>query len=213
LGAALYDLHDQAGAVKELRKAVDYSPSNAAAHLFLAHVYSEQNNFSGVERELNRALALKPSAEMHLELGQVEGQLGKLDAAAAQFRAALRRDPKMARAHVMLGVTLRRQGNHNEALANFRKAVELDPADANAQYNLAMELKAGGDIAGAITAFRRAIELKPDFEKAHYGLGIALRVQGDTAAAHKELDELNELHSFRTRLAQAKLLVVQVWTR
>ena len=58
----------------------------------------------------------------------------------------------------------------------------------------AMELKAEGDIAGAIAAFRRAIELKPDFEKAHYSLGIALRAQGDTAAAHKELDELNELH-------------------
>ena len=80
LGAALYDLHDQAGALKELRKAVECEPSNAAAHLFLAHVYSEQNDFSAAERELNRAVALKPSAEMHFELGQVEGQLGKLDA-------------------------------------------------------------------------------------------------------------------------------------
>src|SRR5580704_6918881 len=83
LGAALYDLHDQAGALKELRKAVEYEPSNAPAHLFLAHVYSEQNDFPGAERELNRAIALKPTAEMHLELGQVEGQLGKLDAATA----------------------------------------------------------------------------------------------------------------------------------
>jgi tetratricopeptide (TPR) repeat protein len=209
LGAALYDLHDQAEALKEFRKAVELQPSNAAAHLFLAHVYSEQNDFSAAERALNRAVALKPSAEMHLELGQIEGQLGKLDAAATQFRAALRLDPRMARAHVMLGVTLRRQGDHHGALANFRKAVELDPADPNAQYNLAMELKAEGDIAAAITAFRRAIELKPDFEKAHYGLGIALRAQGDATAAHKELDELNGLHSFRTHLAQAKLLTLQ----
>src|SRR5271154_1275073 len=126
LGAALYELHDQAGALKELRKAVEYGPSNAPAHLFLAHVYSELNDFPGAERELNRAVALKPTAEMHFELGQVEGQLGKLDAAAAQFRVALGLDPKMARAHVLLGITLRRQGNHNDALANFRKAVELD---------------------------------------------------------------------------------------
>ncbi len=209
LGAALYDLHDQPGALKELRKAVECEPTNAAAHRLLARVYSEQNDFAAAERELNRAVALKPSAEMYFELGQVEGQLGKLDAAAAQFRAALRLDPKLARAHVMLGVTLRRQGDHKGALANFRKAVELDPTDPNAQYNLGMELKAEGDLPGAIAAFRRAIEVQPDFEKAHYSLGIALRSQGDTAASHKELDELNALHEFRARLAQAKLLILQ----
>ena len=141
-------LHDQAGALKELRKAVEGEPSNAAAHVFLAHVYSEQNDFPAAERELNRAVTLKPAAETHFELGEVEGQLGKLDAAAAQFRAAIRLDPKLARAYVMLGMTLRRQGDQKGALANFRKAVELDPTDPNAQYNLGMELKADGDIAG-----------------------------------------------------------------
>ena len=209
LGVALYALHDQAGALKELRKAVESEPSNAAAHVFLAHLYSDQNDFPAAERELSRTVTLKPSAETHFELGEVEGQLGRLDAAAAQFRDAIRLDPKLARAYVMLGVTLRRQADQKGALANFRKAVELDPTDPNAQYNLGMELKSDGDIPGAIAAFRKAIELKPDFEKAHYSLGIALRAQGDTAAAHKELDELNGLHDFRTRLAQAKLLILQ----
>ncbi|MGB9431303.1 MAG: tetratricopeptide repeat protein, partial [Candidatus Acidiferrum sp.] len=148
LGAALYELHDQAGALKELRKSVECEPSNADAHRFLAHVYSDQNDFPSAERELDRAVALKPSAEMHFELGQVEGQLGKLDAAAVQFRAALRLDPKLPHAYVMLGITLRRQGDHKGALANFRKAVELDPTDPNAQYDLGMELNAGGDISG-----------------------------------------------------------------
>ena len=209
LGATLYEVQDQAGALKELRKTVACEPSNAEAHRYLAHVYSDQNDFSGAERELNRAVTLEPSAETHFELGEVEGRLGKLDAAAVQFRTALRLDPKLARAYVMLGITLRRQGDHKGAWANFRRAVELDPTDANAQYNLGMELKTEGDNAGAIAAFRRAIELKPDFEKAHYSLGIALRSQGDTAAAHKELDELNKLHEFRTRLAQSKLLILQ----
>ena len=56
---------------------------------------------------------------MHFDLGQVEGQLGKLDAAALQFRTALRLDPKMARAYVMLGVTLRRQGDHKASARQF----------------------------------------------------------------------------------------------
>jgi tetratricopeptide (TPR) repeat protein len=209
LGATLYELHDQAEALTDLRKAVACEPTNAEAHWYLAHIYSEQNDFLGAERELTRAVALKPSAEMHFEAGEMEGQLGKLDVAAVQFREAIRLDPKMARAYVMLGITLRRQNDHKGALANFRKAVETDPSDPNAQYDLGMELKAEGDTPGAISAFRKAIELKPDFEKAHYSLGISLRSQGDTAAAHKELDELNQLHEFRTRLAQAKLLILQ----
>ena len=135
-------------------------------------------------------MPLKSTADAHFDLGQIEGQLDKLEAAAEQFRIALRLDPKLAHAEVMLEITLRRQGDHKSALAHFRKAVELDPNDPNSQYNFGMELKADGDTAGAIAAFHKAIELKPDFEKAHYSLGIALRAQGDTAAAHKELDGL-----------------------
>src|SRR5262249_38312196 len=61
----------------------------------------------------------------------------------------------------------------------------------------------------AILALQNAIALKPDFEKAHYNLGIALRSQGKSEAGQKELDELNALHEFRARLAQAKMLTLQ----
>ena len=96
------------------------------------------------EENCSAALQVKPSAELHFELGLVEGQLGNLDAAATEFRTAIQLNPRFAPAHSMLGVTVRRQGDHSRALAEFRKAVELDPQDAEAQYNLGMELKAGG---------------------------------------------------------------------
>src|SRR6516165_2498405 len=209
LGGTYYELHELPSALKELRKAVQLDPSNAKAHQILAHIYVDQSDFSSALAELIRAVALKPSAELYFELGQVEGQLGKLDAAAVQYRKALRLDPQLARAHVMLGIVLRRQSDHKGALAEFRQAVALDPNDPNAQFNLGKELKEDGDTAGAIAAFQKAIELKPDFEQAHYNLGIALRSQGDTEAAHKELNELSELRKFRARLAQSKLLILQ----
>ena len=209
LGATWYELRNLPAALKELSKAVQLDPSNAGAHRLLARVYADQNNFSAAETELSRAIVLKPTAEMHFELGEIEGQLGKLDAAATEFRKALVLDPQLARAHVMLGITLRRQGDHKGALSQFRKAVEITPKDPNAQYNLGMELKTDGDTPGAIAAFRRAIELKPDFEMAHYNLGIALRSQGETAAAHKELDELTALKEYRSHLAEAKLLILK----
>src|SRR5579863_65333 len=83
LGATLYELHQPDAAMKELLAAVQLDPSNAGAHRLLAHLYSEKNDLADAETQLKLAVALKPSAEMHLELGMIEGQLGKLDLAAA----------------------------------------------------------------------------------------------------------------------------------
>jgi tetratricopeptide (TPR) repeat protein len=209
LGAALYELHDQDGARKELQAALERDPANTVARRLLARIYLEQNNPSAAEGELLKAIQSKPSADSYIELGLAEGQLGKLEAASADFRSALRLNPRLARAHALMGVAQRRQGNHAVALNEFHKAVELDPKDPETQYDFGMELKAGGDLDGAVAAFQRAIEFKPDFEKAHYALGIALRAKGDTAASQKELTDISELRAFRARLAQAKYLTLQ----
>ena len=209
LGSVWYDLKDQDAAMKGLRTAETLDPANAATHRLLARIFSQQNNLADAEHELKLALRLKPSADVHLELGVVEGQRGNLTEAAAQFRRAIQLDPGVAAAHLMLGIVLRRQADHKGALDQFRTAVKLNPDNVDAQYNLGRELKADGDTAGAIAAFRRAIELKPDFEQAHYSLALALRSQGDAGSAKKELDELSGLHEFRSRLAQSKLLILQ----
>src|SRR5947209_3786483 len=209
LGAIWYELQNQAAALDELHTAATLDASNASVHRLLGRILSQQQNLADAERELRLALNLKPSPEIHLELGVVEGQRGKMEEATAQFRQAIRSDPSLAAAHHMLGIALRRQSDHKTALAEFRKAVALNPNDPESQYDLGRELKADGDNAGAIAAYRRAIERKSAFEQAHYNLGLALRSQGDASSAKKELDELSGLHELRTRLAQSKLLIVQ----
>src|SRR6476620_5487169 len=93
LGASYYDLHDQAAAIRELRTALASAPANVAARRMLARIYEEQNDFVSAESELQHTLGLKPSAEICTELGATEGQLGKLPAAAADFRQAIALDP------------------------------------------------------------------------------------------------------------------------
>src|SRR6202050_4875847 len=205
LGATQYDLGDQVVALKELQATVRLDPANVTARGLIARIDLQQNNPSSAESELKRALAVKSTAELHFELGLVEGQLGKLDLATAQFRRAIALDPKFARAHAALGVSLRRQGNHAAALSEFRKAVAIDPNDPETQYDLGVELKASGDNAGAIAAYRKAIELKPDLEKAHYALGIALRTEGQADASNKELNALNGFRAFPKNLPPARL--------
>src|SRR5262249_18283089 len=192
-----------------LQTAVELDAKNANAHRLLARVAAQQNDLALAQGELRRALALKPTAELHFERGVIEGQLGNLVGAAAEFRSALALNPRLAGAHRLLGVTLRRQGNASAALAQFRRAVQLDPKDPESQCDLGMQLKSSGDMVGAIVALQKAIALKPDFEKAHYNLGIALRSQGKSEAGQKELDEISALREFRARLAQAKMLTLQ----
>jgi tetratricopeptide (TPR) repeat protein len=101
IGAVWYDLQDQDSAVKELRTAEALDPLNAATHRLLAPILAQQNNLADAEHELRLALKLKPSAESHLEMGVVEGQLGKLNNAVIQFRNAIRLDPSLAAAHLI----------------------------------------------------------------------------------------------------------------
>src|SRR5262249_47331291 len=111
LGATLLDLNDLSAARKELETAVKLDPKKPNAHRLLARVAAEQNDLALAQSELRLAMALKPTAETHFELGLVQGQLGNLPGAAAEFRGALALNPRYAKAQRMLGVTLRRQGD------------------------------------------------------------------------------------------------------
>jgi Flp pilus assembly protein TadD len=106
----------------------------------LARICLEQTNPSAAADELRLAIAAKPSAELHFELGLAQGQLGDLSAAAAEFRA-IKLNPRYATAYDRLGVTLRRQDDHIGAVAAFRRAVELRPGFEQARYNLGIALR------------------------------------------------------------------------
>src|SRR6476646_4477824 len=90
LGATWYELQNETAALDELHTAATLDPSNASVHRLLGRILSQQQNLVDAERELRLALKLKPSAAIHLELGVVEGQRGKMEEATAEFRQAIR---------------------------------------------------------------------------------------------------------------------------
>jgi len=66
-----------------------------------------------------------------------------MDAAIAEFQAAIRLKPDYVLAHNSLGIALGGQGRLDEAISQFQEALRLKPDYANARINLgkAMELK------------------------------------------------------------------------
>jgi Flp pilus assembly protein TadD len=74
------------------------------------------------------AVELRPGdAESHYGLGLVLHKKGKLDEAAASYRATVDLMPDNAKARFNLALALAQQGDSKEAAAEFRAVISLKP--------------------------------------------------------------------------------------
>jgi tetratricopeptide (TPR) repeat protein len=92
----------------------------------------------------------------------------------AEFRLAIKINPKRAEGHNHLGSCLRQQTRYDEAMAEFRRAIELAPKGAEGHNNLGMCWQAKGQLDEAMAEYRLAIDLNPKESAAHYNLGACL---------------------------------------
>ena len=63
----------------------------------------------------------------HNALGSIYLQQKNPDRAGAEFKEAIRLDPKLAFAHYNLGLVLVRKGDRDGATEQFREALKTDP--------------------------------------------------------------------------------------
>lgn len=105
-------------------------------------------------------------SQEHVRLGSSYEAQGMRAEAAAQYDAAVKRDPKFAEGWVALGNMAFIDGRLADAESSFRRAVGAAPKNAAACNNLAMAILArDGDLAEAEVFARTALEqpgnLKP----------------------------------------------------
>ncbi len=111
---------------------------------------------------------------------------GRLDEAAAHYRAALEANPRLAEAMLGLGAVLDTQGRTDEALRQYFAAVEAKPDFAEAHNNLSSIYVKRDDAQLALRHASEAVRLRPNYAEAHYNLGNALNLQGKLAEAAVE---------------------------
>ncbi len=109
---------------------------------------------------LDQKVVSDPFLHYHLAVGLYNE--GKLDSAAAEFRAALALNPGLAEVHNNLGVILDRQGKHADAIGEFRSAVRVNPRYLEARYNLAAALLEAGRAKEAEDLARAGLAQSPD---------------------------------------------------
>jgi DNA-binding winged helix-turn-helix (wHTH) protein/tetratricopeptide (TPR) repeat protein len=120
--------------------------------------------------------------------------LSELQAAEADFRAAIARDPGYAAAHAGLADALLSQGRHEEARTVATHALALDGTLAEPYATLGF--LAGfqdRDRRAAATALRRAIEINPSYATAYQWLAFVELSQGRCAQAKGAIGRAQEL--------------------
>jgi tetratricopeptide (TPR) repeat protein len=115
-----------------LRQALKLQPDFAGAHTTLAGVLRQLGDSEGAtsEARLGAELAKQKtnlqSAAFAINSGRRLRNLGDLDAAISQFRAAIQAVPDYAPAHFELAIALRQLGKKEEAAMEFQRAAALD---------------------------------------------------------------------------------------
>jgi tetratricopeptide (TPR) repeat protein len=103
-------------------------------------------------------------------------QRGRLAAAEAQYRQALRMAPSHPDAIRLLAELLVDLGQFDEAITLSHRLIAATPQHFAAHYTLANALRLAGRAEPAVEAYRAALALNPAFAGAWHGLGTALRL-------------------------------------
>jgi Flp pilus assembly protein TadD len=131
--------------------------------------------------------------EAHYNLGAMLQAKGNVDAAIAEYEAAVHLKPDDAVANNALGAALTAAGRPEQAVAFLQTALKARPDDFNAHYNLGIALASVNDFAGAEAQFRRAAELHPGDANAEANLGAALAELGHFAEAQSHFERALEI--------------------
>jgi tetratricopeptide (TPR) repeat protein len=189
-----------AAAEQDCRARLSREPANVSARLLLVLALNPQGKYADALQALREGIRVRPdSAILHYHLAeelsnQFNPNTYDAQGTVAEYRDALRLDPKYAQAHFGLGLALERQGDLDGAIAELRQALALNPKDDVTRWNVGRLLEQKGDLDGAIAVNREALALDPKNALARFRLGNFLERKGDldgAIAVYREAARLN----------------------
>jgi tetratricopeptide (TPR) repeat protein len=161
---------DNAGAVQQLREALNLTPWDAGARFNLAELLRGMGDFVGAIAEYREVVRIVPDSEMaHLCFG-IALLMGTEDFSAAipKFREALRLEPDYAPAYSWLGEALMKSGDLQGAITAYQDAVRLEPWDVHNRLELGQALLAAGLNVSACIEFNHVLQLSKTHQLGGY---------------------------------------------
>ena len=158
-------------------------PDHAEALHELGVLEADTGNLPRARELITQAIALRPDAVFHNNLGNVFMTLRQWDEAISHFEQALALQPELAQVYNNRGNALRSCRRFEAAVADYQKALALKPDFAEAWNNLGVALSELRQFAQAVACFGKAIELAPGNVQAYHNRGHALTELKQLAAA------------------------------
>jgi len=183
------DLDKAAQLVKTLRAD---NPTNVT---LLYESYRLHTKLAG-EAMLALSLADPGSAEMHQVIGHEALRYGDFPGAIAQYRDAIKINPKLSGIHLELGDALNNSTNpaiKSQAEGEYKLAVELNPRDERALCRLAETEAEHGDVDRANSNYAAATKLAPADIDAQLGLAKVLLIMRKPDVAQPILENVLQL--------------------
>jgi tetratricopeptide (TPR) repeat protein len=195
IGLAHYGLGEYAAAVPYLKQATAADPNNLPFRLTLAQSCLWSKQYQCVLDVYHEILTLNAeSAEADMLAGEALDEMKDKAGAVAQFRAAVKADPKEPNVHFGLGYLLWGLLQFEEAAQEFQAELTNNPDHAEALTYLADSHIQMGHPGAATPLLEKAIKINPKIELAHLDLGILYVNQGSKEDALRELKIAEQLN-------------------
>jgi TolB-like protein/Tfp pilus assembly protein PilF len=122
--AVWYDW-DPVASERHFKRALELDPDNAEAHLYYAHLRSNQGRHEEALREAELALELEPfNSRFNALTGQFLVHAGRADDAITRLQTTIALDPKHFLARMFIATAYIEKGMYAEAIAESRAAVD-----------------------------------------------------------------------------------------
>ncbi len=151
-----------AKAIENYTKALEVEPTNEPALLSMARLHGRQQQYVEAEQYFNKALAVRPQAEVFNELASLMHRQGRSSEALAVMEKAISLEPNSQKFRNNLAGMLVASGRSDEAVQQLSQV--FTPAESS--YNVAYLHFAKQDVAGAQQYLQAALQADPNLQPA-----------------------------------------------
>ena len=194
LGLALYLAGRVAESIPYLEETQAAFPQSSETAYALGTAYVQTNQVDKARGAWATAFGqLADSAAASLLTAQMMIRAGFEDAADAELKRAIARDPKLPQAHFLLGQSALFRGNLDDAVKLLREELSINPANSFAMDRLGDAYLRQDKTADAVAVLLRSTWVNPNFSGPYILLGRTYTRTGDLAAAEGNLRKATDL--------------------
>ena len=192
-----YDADGFRQAINLFNEAIVKDPDYGLAYAGLANVYASEyaltknpESFEKATSNAQRALQIDDRlAPVHVSLGRIYQQSGKLGKALAEFHRALQEDPASLEATYHIGEIYEAQGKFAQAEEAFGSLLDRRPGYWSAYSGLGAFYYRHGEFQKAAQQFQTMIKLQPRNSTGYHDLAGAYMAMGRYEEAVKTLEQ------------------------